>query len=110
MARDAAEEALGARLGDGYSAIAVEDGILYTGYRKDANDVVVALEAATGKTAVGIRLRRAVQECVFGTASVPGPYAMPQVVGDRVVTASGIGLIHSIEKKTGTAGLVVGSL
>ena len=26
---------------------------------------------------------------------------MPQVVGDRVVTASGIGQIHSLDKNTG---------
>jgi len=29
----------------------------------------------------------------------PGPYAMPQVIGDRVVTASGIGQIHSLDKR-----------
>jgi outer membrane protein assembly factor BamB len=27
---------------------------------------------------------------------------MPQVIGDRLVTASGIGQIHSLDKKTGT--------
>jgi outer membrane protein assembly factor BamB len=31
----------------------------------------------------------------------PGPYAMPQVAGDRVITASGTGKVHSIDKKTG---------
>src|SRR4051812_30576105 len=32
------------RLGDGYSAIAVEDGVLYTGYRHTDHDVFVALD------------------------------------------------------------------
>ncbi len=30
----------------------------------------------------------------------PGPYAMPQVVGDRVVAASALGVIRSLDKKT----------
>jgi len=87
-------------LGDGYSAIAVEDGTLYTAYRKDANDVVVALDAVTGRTVweygYAAPFKNGYSERVG-----PGPYAMPQVIGDRVVTASGIGQIHSIEKKTG---------
>src|SRR5687767_15941162 len=36
-------------LGDGYSAIAVEGGVLYTGYRREGNDVIVALDANTGR-------------------------------------------------------------
>jgi hypothetical protein len=34
-------------LGEGYSAIAVERGMLFTMYRKDENEIVVALDAAT---------------------------------------------------------------
>ena len=37
-------------LGDGYSAIAAEGGKLYTMYRSGEQDVVVSLDAATGKT------------------------------------------------------------
>ena len=33
-------------LGDGYSAIAVENGILYTSYRRDANDVPLCAKRA----------------------------------------------------------------
>jgi outer membrane protein assembly factor BamB len=87
-------------LGDGYSGIAVEDGILYTGYRAGGNDVVVALEAATGKTVWEFGYAAPFKNA-YSDGVGPGPYAMPQVVGDRIVTASGIGLIHSLEKKTG---------
>ena len=34
-------------LGDGYSAIAEENGVLYTAFRRESKDVVTALEAAT---------------------------------------------------------------
>src|ERR1700679_4287090 len=37
-------------LGDGYSAIAEEGGVLYTAFRRGSNDVITALNAATGKT------------------------------------------------------------
>src|SRR5580704_15842138 len=37
-------------LGDGYSAIAEEGGVLYTAFRRGVNDVVTALDATTGKT------------------------------------------------------------
>jgi outer membrane protein assembly factor BamB len=82
-------------LGDGYSGIAVEGTTLYTAYRRGSKDVVTALDARTGKT-----LWEYAYEAPFSNET-PGPYAMPQVIGDRLVTASGIGQIHSIDKKTG---------
>ncbi|HWZ31982.1 MAG TPA: PQQ-binding-like beta-propeller repeat protein [Bryobacteraceae bacterium] len=87
-------------LGDGYSAIAEENGVLYTAFRRSGAEVIAALDAATGKT---------LWEYGYPTVFIndfkekvgPGPYAMPQVIGDRVVTASAIGKIHSLDKKTG---------
>jgi outer membrane protein assembly factor BamB len=87
-------------LGDGYSAIAVEHGVLYTAYRNGDNDVVVALDAETGKTLWEYRYAAPFKNA-YAEGVGPGPYAMPQVIGDRVVTASGIGQIHSLDKKTG---------
>src|SRR5688500_13845657 len=75
-------------LGDGYSAIAVEDGILYTGYRWDTNDVVMALEAGTGKPVWEFSYR-APFTIPYSDAVGPGPCAMLQVIGVRVVTARG---------------------
>ena len=37
-------------LGDGYSSIVAADGALFTMYRKDTNEVVVSLDAESGKT------------------------------------------------------------
>lgn len=87
-------------LGDGYSGVAVEGNTLYTAYRRGAKDVITALDARTGKTvwefAYDAPFRNDYSEAVG-----PGPYAMPQVIGDRLVTASAIGQIHSLDKKTG---------
>jgi len=88
------------QLGDGYSSVAVEEGVLYTGFRRDSSDVITALDASNGKTlwefAYPATFKNSYSEGVG-----PGPYAMPQVIGDRVVTASGIGQIHSLDKATG---------
>ena len=87
-------------LGDGYSAIAVEERILYTAFRRDSSDVVTALDASNGKTIWEFAYPAPFKN-EYSAGVGPGPYAMPQVIGDRVVTASGIGQIHSLNKSDG---------
>lgn len=87
-------------LGDGYSAIAEENGILYTGFRRGDQDVITALDAATGKTIWEYPYSNPFKNS-FAEKVGPGPYAMPQIVGDRLITASSTGFIQSIDKKTG---------
>ncbi len=87
-------------LGDGYSAIAEENGILYTGYRRGDNDVVVALDAASGKT-LWESPHPSPFTSAYSAVAGPGPYTMPQIVGNRLVAASGIGHIRSLDKQTG---------
>jgi len=87
-------------LGDGYSAIAEEAGMLYTSFRRGSKDVVTALDAATGKTRWEYEYENPFTNS-YSEAVGPGPYAMPQVIGDRLVTASGTGKIYSFDKKTG---------
>jgi glucose dehydrogenase len=87
-------------LGDGYSGIAVEGTTLYTGFRRGREDVFTALDAATGKTIWEFAYDNPFTNA-YSEGVGPGPYAMPQVIGDRLVTASGTGKIHSLDKKTG---------
>jgi outer membrane protein assembly factor BamB len=87
-------------IGDGYSPIAVEGNVLYTAYHRGSEDVIVAIEASTGKNLWEFAYESRFQAWVPSSVG-PGPYAMPQVVEDRLVTASGAGKIHSIDKKTG---------
>jgi outer membrane protein assembly factor BamB len=87
-------------LGDGYSAVAEEGGVLYTAYRRNSHDVITALDAATGKTIWEYEYDNPFTNS-YSEAVGPGPYAMPEVVGDRLITASGTGKIHSLDKKTG---------
>jgi outer membrane protein assembly factor BamB len=89
-------------LGDGYSAIAVEGGRLYTMYRSGEKDVVVSLEAATGKT-----LWEYSYEAPFTKDYVleqgPGPRAMPLLVGNQVYAVGATGKLHCLAKQTGKA-------
>ncbi len=87
-------------LGDGYSAIAEESGVLYTAFRRDSKDVITALDAVSGKKIWEYEYVNPFTNS-FSEKVGPGPYAMPQVIGDRVVTASGTGRIQSLDKKTG---------
>jgi outer membrane protein assembly factor BamB len=87
-------------LGDGYSSAAEEGGVLYTGFRRNSRDVMAALDAATGKTIWEYEYENPFTNA-YSEGVGPGPYAMPQVVGDRVITASGTGKIYSLDKKTG---------
>jgi outer membrane protein assembly factor BamB len=87
-------------LGDGYSAIAEERGVLFTAYRREKKDVVIALNASDGSTVWEYEYDAPFRNG-YSEAVGPGPYAMPQIIGDRIVTASGIGKVHSLDKKTG---------
>jgi outer membrane protein assembly factor BamB len=87
-------------LGDGYSAIAAENGVLYTAYRNPGRETIVALNAATGSTTWEYSYATVFTND-FSEKVGPGPYVMPQVIGDRVVTASAVGVVHSLAKRTG---------
>lgn len=67
-------------LGEGYSAIAAEHGMLFTMYRKGENEIVIALDAATGKT-VWEYSYAAPFSPAYDMSNGPGPHATPLVTG-----------------------------
>ena len=87
-------------LGEGYSAIAVERGMLFTMYRKGDNDIAIALDAATGKT-IWEYSYAAPFSPEYDMSNGPGPHATPLVSGDRVFTSGATGQLHCLDKKTG---------
>lgn len=87
-------------LGDGYSAIVSDGTTLYTMYRADADDVVIALEAATGRTKWESRYTAPFKEtCSQRLGAVPR--AAPLIAGDRLITISAGGLMNSFDRHTG---------
>lgn len=87
-------------LGPGYSAIAVDQGRLYTMYRKGKKEVVVALDAETGKTVWEHQYDAFLLKDMdpqFGE----GPNATPLVHDGRVYTLGIAGHLECVDQKTG---------
>ncbi len=89
-------------LGDGYSCILEEDGVLYTMYRNsDKEEAIIALDANSGKTLWEHSYEakhRADAELQFGR----GPNATPLLVGDRIFAAGINATVTCVDKKKGT--------
>lgn len=86
-------------LGDGFATIAVDDGLLYTMYRKDEAEYSVCLDAKTGATKWEHKQDSPTTSEMreFGA----GPHATPLVVGDKVFTIGTNMMLHCFDKKTG---------
>jgi hypothetical protein len=95
-----------AELSGGFSSVAVADGRLFTQTKEKNQEVVVCLDAATGKD-----LWRYRYDCdyaaypTFTGGAMPqsrtGPRATPTVEGDRVYTLGATGTLLCLEARTG---------
>ena len=87
-------------LGEGYSGIAVEHGMLFTMYRKGDNEIAVDLDAATGKT-VWEYSYAAPFSSEYDMTNGPGPHATPLVSDNLVFTSGATGKLLCLDKKSG---------
>jgi outer membrane protein assembly factor BamB len=87
-------------LGDGYSGIVSDGTAIYTLYRSDAQDVVVALDPATGATKWETKYDAPFNETCSQRLG-PVPRAAPLLTGGRVITVSAGGLMNSFDRQTG---------
>lgn len=87
-------------LGEGYSAVLADEGKLYTMYRGDDKEVVICMDAATGKTIWEYKYESAPHEGhvkEFGS----GPRSTPLISGDRLYTIGVAGKMHCLNKSDG---------
>jgi outer membrane protein assembly factor BamB len=87
-------------LGEGYSSPAVENNVLYTMYGRPREEVVLACDAATGKTLWEHATPMTFQSDAYGDMG-NGPYSTPLIAGDRLFTTGVAGRLQSIDKKSG---------
>lgn len=87
-------------LGDGFASIVTDGTSLYTLYREGADDVVVSLEAATGRTQWHTRYAAPFKESCSEQLG-PAPRAAPLIIRDQLITASAGGLMNSFDRRTG---------
>jgi outer membrane protein assembly factor BamB len=94
-------------LGTGHSAILADEGLLFTMYRVgngrtkqgpwEAEELVIALDATTGKTIWEYRYPSKLEDFNFGA----GPHSTPLVVGSRLFTFGTNKQLHAFDKRTG---------
>jgi len=91
-------------LGEGYSSIVVDTGVLYTMYRRsptDESEYTIALSAETGET---IWEHENHSPFTIGmTQFGPGPHSTPLVRGQRLYTVGTNAVLHCFDKKAGQA-------
>ena len=87
-------------LGEGYSAIASVGDTLYTMYRRAEEEVIIALDAATGATRWE-HVYAATWLSGMDAQQGPGPHAAPLVYRDRVYAAGATGVLHALDARTG---------
>ena len=87
-------------LGEGYSSIAVDGAVLYTMYRLGNQEVVLAADAATGKTIWEHRYDATFLP-TMKMENGPGPHATPLVTPTLVFTTGILGKFLALNKKTG---------
>lgn len=81
-------------VGEGYSAVSVQDGRIYTMGNTDDKDIVYCLDTATGK-----EIWRFAYD--YPVKNWHGPFATPAIDGDRVYTISRKGDLYCLDAKTG---------
>ncbi len=94
-------------LGEGHSSIVVDAGQVFTMYRQptgepnrwNAEEVVVALDAASGRTIWEYRFPLSMETLNFRSGA--GPHATPLVVEDRVFAAATDKQFLALDKATG---------
>jgi outer membrane protein assembly factor BamB len=86
-------------LGEGYSSILVENGVLYTMYGRPGQEIALAANAATGSTLWERSNRVSFHNDAADRGN--GPHATPLIVGDRIFTTGVTGRFECLDKKTG---------
>src|SRR5262245_19999661 len=95
-------------LGEGHSSILVEDGRLYTMYRpaglltavrRSQEEVITALDAATGKTIWEYRYGSPTDGVDFSQGA--GPHSTPLLIGNRLYGTSSRRELFALDKATG---------
>jgi outer membrane protein assembly factor BamB len=83
-------------LGEGYSSPSVDGGTIYTMFGRAGEEVVTALNAATGKTLweQPTRMNFRSEASEMGN----GPYSTPLIVGDRIFTTGVAGRLQCLDK------------
>lgn len=85
-------------LGEGLSPVAADGGRLFTMYQRGEQEVVVALDTATGRT---LWEHASHAPITANMSRAPGPRSTPLVTAGAVFTTGATGRLHALEPATG---------
>jgi outer membrane protein assembly factor BamB len=85
------------KLGDGYSTILVDSGVLYTMYGSETEQHTIALEAATGRTIWDHKHNSSFKGTDFG----PGSHSTPLIAGNRLYAVTADAVFFCFDKLSG---------
>lgn len=88
-------------VGEGYSSPVVSGGRVFVHSRKDPNEVVTAIDLATGKVVWQSKYPSAFSKNQYATQMAKGPHSTPLVVGDTIVTVGGSAVVSAWNAQTG---------
>ncbi len=87
-------------LGEGYSSVVVDGNVLYTMFRRGNQEVVLAADAATGKT-LWEKAADAAFLAHLKMENGPGPHSTPLVTADALFVVGILAKLEALDKKTG---------
>jgi outer membrane protein assembly factor BamB len=92
-------------LGEGYSSIVADGDSLYTMYREEDDEIIVSLDAGSGKTIWEHRYTAPLLEDMdYGTwlrQGGAGPYATPLLLDGKLYAVGSTGKFHVLDRKNG---------
>jgi outer membrane protein assembly factor BamB len=88
-------------VGEGYSSPVVSGGRVFVHSRRDPDELVTAIDLATGAVAWQQKYTTPFNKNQYATAMSKGPHATPLVIGDRVFTLGGMAVLTAWNTQTG---------
>jgi outer membrane protein assembly factor BamB len=89
-------------VGEGYSSPVVAAGRAFVHSRRDPDELVTAIDLATGKVLWQQKYATPFNKNQYATKMAKGPHATPLVIGDRVFTLGGMAVLSAWNAQTGT--------
>lgn len=93
--------AWGTEVGEGYSSPVVSAGRVYVHARRDPEEVVMALDLASGRPLWEQKYAAAFQKNQYALRMAKGPYATPLVLSNRLFTLGATALLKAWDPATG---------
>jgi outer membrane protein assembly factor BamB len=88
-------------VGEGYSSPVVADGRVFVHSRRDPDEIVTAVDLASGKQLWQQTYPTAFTKNQYATSMSKGPHATPVVTGDVLVTVGGTAVVTAWNARTG---------